>query len=328
VVVATLGTILAKLGDTKLPHLYLIYAGDGLAVAGAPATRTENKATPGNQAACCNVGEKEQSPACSCTARSGATSSVSAGNSAASPGRIQVLTSGSLASAIGVMKQMFDRQEKVEVEVQPGRADELISLAAKTGAGDVLALVSDALMDRAELSGAIRPETRTLVGSSHTVLLVKKANPKGIRGLSDLGRPGVRVVVSTDTCLAGAWEDVVFKAGLDTAEAVSKNVVLRVPGCHFLMQALLEGKADVGLGWPFLAVLHPDKVQWVSLPPELEIRRGVCMAVTKGAKNPELAARFITYAKSRFGQAALAWWEGRAPSPSQAPQKKSEATTR
>jgi precorrin-4 methylase len=37
VVVATLGTILPKLADTKLPQLYLIYAGDSLAVAGRPA---------------------------------------------------------------------------------------------------------------------------------------------------------------------------------------------------------------------------------------------------------------------------------------------------
>jgi precorrin-4/cobalt-precorrin-4 C11-methyltransferase len=36
VVAATLGTILEKLADTKLPHLYLIYAGDGLAVPGLP----------------------------------------------------------------------------------------------------------------------------------------------------------------------------------------------------------------------------------------------------------------------------------------------------
>lgn len=36
VVVATLGTILARLGDTKLPHLYLIYAGDALAASTLP----------------------------------------------------------------------------------------------------------------------------------------------------------------------------------------------------------------------------------------------------------------------------------------------------
>ena len=37
VVFGTLGTILAKLGDAKLPHLYLIYVGDGLTPIGSPA---------------------------------------------------------------------------------------------------------------------------------------------------------------------------------------------------------------------------------------------------------------------------------------------------
>ena len=36
VIDATVGTILEKLGDMKLPHLYLIYAGDGLARPGVP----------------------------------------------------------------------------------------------------------------------------------------------------------------------------------------------------------------------------------------------------------------------------------------------------
>ena len=49
VVVATVGTILAKLAETKLPHLYLIYAGDGLAAA----------VTPAAAAAGCSCGKKQ-----------------------------------------------------------------------------------------------------------------------------------------------------------------------------------------------------------------------------------------------------------------------------
>ena len=183
-------------------------------------------------------------------------------------------------------------------------------------------------MDEAEVNGAIRPETRTLVGSTRLVLLVSEGNPLGIRGVEDLTRPGVRVGVSTHACLAGAWEDVMMKAGVEVAEAANRNVIVRPPGCKYLVSALVAGKIDAGFGWPFLVVEHPKKLDAIPLPPYLEIRRGVTMAVTKGAKNPELALRFIEYAKSQQGQAALQWWEGQAPAmhavPENGPDKVSE----
>jgi len=64
VIVATLDTILAKLGNTKLPQLYLIYVGDALAAPGQPAARTQTKATSGMSAACGDVG-KGKPMACS-----------------------------------------------------------------------------------------------------------------------------------------------------------------------------------------------------------------------------------------------------------------------
>ena len=236
---------------------------------------------------------------------------------------LQVLTVPFLEPAVDMMNRMFQPREKVVVKMQAERPELLISLANGVGAGDVLALVSDSVMDEAELAGAIRPETRTLVGSTRLVLLVPKGNPLKIHGVEDLARPGVRVGVSTHACLAGAWEDVMVKAGVEVAESANKNVVLRPPGCKYLVSALIAGKIDAGFGWPFLVVKNPKELDAIPLPPYLEIRRGVSMAVTKGAKNPELALRFIEYAKSHQGQAALQWWEGQAPTMRSAPENSS-----
>lgn len=235
--------------------------------------------------------------------------------------QLQVLTVPFLEPAVDAMNKMFQPREKVAGKMQVERPEVLISLANGVGAGDVLALVSDTVMDQAELGGAIRPETRTLVGSTRLVLLVPKGNPLGIRGVEDLARPGLRVGVSTHACLAGAWEDVMVKAGVDLAEGANKNVVVRPPGCKYLVNALIAGKIDAGFGWPFLVVEHPKELEAIPLPPYLEIRRGVTMAVTKGAKYPDMALRFIEYAKSQQGQAALQWWEGQAPAMHGAPEK-------
>ncbi|HAH7687536.1 TPA: solute-binding protein [Escherichia coli] len=152
-----------------------------------------------------------------------------------------------------------------------------------------------------------------------SILLVKKGNPKNIRGIDDLTRPGTGIIVNdgggtSNTSGTGVWEDIAGRKGnIETVAGIRKNIILFAPNSGTARQALenLPG-ADVWITWADWAVSNPGTGDVVEIAPDYLIWRDMNIAVRQDAdaetrqfaawlQTDEAAPVFEKYGWSRKG---------------------------
>lgn len=152
-----------------------------------------------------------------------------------------------------------------------------------------------------------------------SILLVKKGNPKNIRGIDDLTRTGTGIIVNdgggtSNTSGTGVWEDIAGRKGnIETVAGIRKNIILFAPNSGTARQALenLPG-ADVWITWADWAVSNPGAGDVVEIAPDYLIWRDMNIAVRQDAdtetrqfaawlQTDEAAPVFEKYGWSRKG---------------------------
>ncbi len=149
------------------------------------------------------------------------------------------------------------------------------------------------LADDGEIVGILDPEQRVCLGYRRSALLVQPGNPKGIRGLTDLERPDVSVSISMIDCLKGSHEDIL--AATHRSERVRPQIKLRVSGCVALVESVVQGAVDVGIGWSAFEHLAPGEVEIVELDSPPAIERETTISRRREAANPAAATQFLDF---------------------------------
>jgi molybdate transport system substrate-binding protein len=137
------------------------------------------------------------------------------------------------------------------------------------------------------------------VGFVSPVLAVQKGNPKGITGLQDLTRPGLKVALSNpeySTC-----GEMVFalleKKGIK--EDVMKNVETLTKG-HSDLGTLLKTKTvDAVMMWNGVAHTFRDSLDVVQTPYEYDEEIRVHIMGLSYTKHPESVKKFIEFCRQR-----------------------------
>ncbi|MGT3282391.1 substrate-binding domain-containing protein [Yersinia enterocolitica] len=123
-----------------------------------------------------------------------------------------------------------------------------------------------------------------------SILLVKKGNPKNIRGIEDLTRPGIGIIVNdgggtSNTSGTGVWEDIAGRKGnIETVAGIRKNIILFAPNSGTARKALeSQDGADVWITWADWAASNPGIGDVVEISPDYAIWRDMNIAVRKDA---------------------------------------------
>lgn len=123
-----------------------------------------------------------------------------------------------------------------------------------------------------------------------SILLVKKGNPKNIKSIEDLARPGIGIVVNdgggkSNTSGTGVWEDIVGRTGnIETVAAIRKNIIVFAPNSGTARKALesTDG-ADVWVTWADWAISNPGIGEVVEIDDKYAIWRDMNIVVRKDA---------------------------------------------
>jgi len=222
---------------------------------------------------------------------------------------VKIFTARACAKPLEDAARIFENETGIAVEISmcgrhcvPGEAEEA---TAQGGSDDFLTEIADMaihdlaiggaeyLLDDGEVRGIIRKGERRLIACRVSALIVPAGNPLGIRTLSDVAQPGVRVAVSVLDCLKGLWEDVCARQGL--LDAVRRNIVFHANGCVAIIEAVAQKKVDVGFGWSAFRHLDPDRIEIISLPGDQVVQRGTGVGMLAFCKDPELARQFMDF---------------------------------
>jgi molybdate transport system substrate-binding protein len=130
------------------------------------------------------------------------------------------------------------------------------------------------------------------------VIMVPKGNPKNVRTVQDMARPGVRVALGHPEALAVGplTKRILQRAGV--WDTIHKNVVMEAGCIPELTNAVVMKGADAGIMWDASALQVKEHIDIVPIAPELNEVAEVLLATLKFSEDLTEARRFMDYVAS------------------------------
>ncbi len=197
------------------------------------------------------------------------------------------------------------RNEGVRIDVGYAGSGCLLSQLTFAKRGDLYMPGEDFYLNQAKDRGLIEGEPK-LVGYFEPVMLVQKGNPKGIKTLQDLTKPGIKLGVGEpDAAAIGkATEDLLRKAGL--LEQARKNIVLRAGNVPELGNSVKLKSLDVSIVWNVTAAQVADDCDAIELPQGSYEPSKVPIGVLTFSEHKDIATRFVDFLVGPEGQRMVA----------------------
>lgn len=203
--------------------------------------------------------------------------------------------------------ERFGVERGVEVRVTGGPEAQWIDRARQDADliyGGAEYMLSQFAMKHA---GLVDGSTREELYVRASGVLVRKGNPKKIRTLEDLARPGIRLLDVEGAGQLGMWEDMAGTAVL--IDGLQKNM------------AAVAGNTAEGIekwrsmpeldAWITFESWHyrlKEETDLVRLPESQRVHRGTPIAITTISPEKALARDFIRWLKSPAGKAIFLKW--------------------
>ena len=223
---------------------------------------------------------------------------------------LRVYGPGGPAPAMKEAAKAFEQKTGTPVVVTAGPTPEWIE-QAKLDA-DLIYSGSETMMtDFAQAMEAQIDETRVEpLYLRPFSILVRPGNPKHIKGLHDLFRPGFRVMVVNGAGQNGVWEDAAGRQGdIKSVRALRKNIVKYAKNSALAKQAWIEDPSlDAWLIWNIWQVDNPTLADVVPIEKEYVIYRDTGIVVTKKGDQSPAAKQFMDFLKSPDGAAIFKKW--------------------
>jgi molybdate transport system substrate-binding protein len=137
------------------------------------------------------------------------------------------------------------------------------------------------------------------------VIIVQEGNPKRIRSLTDLARPGLRVAIGDPEALAvgPVTQRILQRAG--TRDAVHSNVTMQAGCIPELANAVSMRTVDAGIVWDAVAAQHAEHVDVVPIDPRYNEVAEVLVAKLTCSKHPQEAQRLMDFIASEEAAAVF-----------------------
>lgn len=147
------------------------------------------------------------------------------------------------------------------------------------------------------------------VSDTEVVIAVPKGNPKNIRSLKDLTKPGMRVLVGqSEQCTIGVLTRQLLESeGL--YDAVMENVVAQMPTSATLVPNVTTGNADAALAYATDTLAERDKLDVIRV--DSSAAQAVQpFSIARSSENKQLSKRLfkaIADSRERFESAGFHW---------------------
>ena len=203
--------------------------------------------------------------------------------------------------------KVFEQKTGVKVEVVFGGSGYVLSQMMLGKQGDLYFPGSSDFMEIAKKKDAVYPETEKNVVYLVSAINVQKGNPKQIKSLKDLTKPGLKVAIANPegVCVGTYAVEIIEKNfTAEEKELFRKNLVNYTESCEKTATAVALKAADAVIGWSVFQYWNPERIETVPLQAAELVRIGyIPIAIAKYTKNKELAQQFIDFLLSEEGKA-------------------------
>jgi molybdate transport system substrate-binding protein len=202
----------------------------------------------------------------------------------------------------------FEEKFDVKVILHLGGSGAMLSQIRLTGLGDLYIPGSPDYMTKAREFDLVTGEEIRLAYLVPAIV-VPKGNPRQIKTLLDLARPGLRVGIADpgSVCVGLYAVEILHANGVE--KLVRPNLHGQVESCAKAAAMLPLETVDAVLGWREFAAWNPESMEAILLDPaEIPRLAYIPAAPLRQAKNIDDARAFVAYLKSTEGQAIFRKW--------------------
>jgi molybdate transport system substrate-binding protein len=203
--------------------------------------------------------------------------------------------------------KVFEKKTGVKVNVTFGGSGFVLSQMTLAKKGDIYFPGSSDYMEIAKKKGLVFPETERYIVYLVPAINVQKGNPKGIKSLRDLTKPGLRVAIANpDGVCVGLYAVEIVEKNFTLVEkaAFRKNLVNYTESCEKTATAISLKTADAVIGWEVFQYWDPARIETIPLKKQEVVRIGyIPIAISKFTSNRPLAQKFIDFLLSGEGKA-------------------------
>ena len=238
--------------------------------------------------------------------------SMSAGF-AQSPDELTVFTAASLTGAFGEIGEMYENETGIHVAFNFDGSQALRTQLENGAYADLFASANMKQMNAVRESGLVNNSSVAIFTRNKLSLIVPKDNPANIRNLTDLARPGVKIVMGTKDVPVGDYAlQIIAKLGNDSAYGpdyeteVMANVISQETNVNYVVTKVALGEADAGFAYVSdITEELASKIDNIVIPDEYNIIAEYPMGILLESKYPAESQVFMDLVMSDEGRAVL-----------------------
>jgi molybdate transport system substrate-binding protein len=183
-------------------------------------------------------------------------------------------------------------------------SDELAAQIKQGANPDVFASANTTYPDELNKEGLV--ETPEVFIGNDLVIAVPADNPADVVSIPDLAKPGVDLVIGTNTVPVGSYtEEVLGKLLPAERKAIDANVRSREPDVTSIVGKLTQGAADAGFLYTSDVAAAGDELDAIKLPADLAPRVQYGIAVVSRSDHQDDAKAFVDGLRDPSGQELL-----------------------
>jgi molybdate transport system substrate-binding protein len=221
---------------------------------------------------------------------------------AATPDELMVFCGAAFKLPIEDVVELFQTKTGIKVNTVYAGVGTLFSQMLFTKQGDIFVAPSPDIMDKATTRGLLIKSSVKNLGYMVPCIDVIKGNPKNIKTLKDLARPGLKVAIGNpELVYIGALAVELVEKNMTEEEksGFRTNIVTFAEDFNKLSTYLVLKQFDAIIGFHYLEGWYPDKVETIKLKPDQIQRIGSGqIGLLNNSNKKELAQKFVDFVTS------------------------------
>ena len=205
--------------------------------------------------------------------------------------------------------QAFTAKTGIQVYCNYGGSGSMLSQIELSKSGDLYIPGSQDYIPKAERKGIVDSNAVKRIAYLIPVIAVQHGNPKNIKSLSDLAKPGIKVGIGNPEAVCLGLYAVEILDYNHLLAGVSRNIVTHAESCEKTATLLSLKSVDAVIGWHVFHDWDPDNIDVVYLGTEQLPRIAYIPGVlTTFTQDKDSAQKFLDFLVSPQGQEIFSKW--------------------
>jgi molybdate transport system substrate-binding protein len=232
---------------------------------------------------------------------------------ASEPKEITVFTAASLTGAFSEIGGIYENETDIHAVFNFDGSQALRTQIENGAYADIFASANKKQMNALKNGGLMNNSSIVIFAKNKISLIVPKDNPAKIKSLSDLAKPGIKIVMGTKDVPVGDYAlQIIDKLGnvssygQDYKTKVLSNVISQETTVNYVVTKVALGEADVGFA--YVSDVTADlagKVDKIEIPDEYNIIAEYPLGLLKESEHPNECMEFMNLVMSDEGKAVL-----------------------